>query len=72
MKTWAVPKEYSFIAENTRTNIVIFGDNDKNFCGQEAAYTLAKILHKQEYPVTVNIPPLPGQDWLDYLHENGR
>jgi putative DNA primase/helicase len=67
MKTWAVPKEYSFIAQNARTNIVIFGDNDKNFCGQEAAYTLAKILHKQEYPVTVKIPPEPGQDWLDCL-----
>ena len=70
MKSWTVPKEYSLTTKNTPMNIVIFGDNDKNFCGQEAAYTLAKKLHNEEYPVAVKIPPKPGQDWLDYLHEH--
>lgn len=69
MKSWAIPKEYAFATEKTRTNIVIFADNDKNFCGQEAAYILAKKLYNKEYPVAVKKPPKSGQDWLDYLDE---
>ena len=70
MKNWAVPKEYFLVDQDVRMHIMVFGDNDKNFCGQEAAYTLAKKLYGEEYPVEIKIPPKPGQDWLNYLHEN--
>ena len=70
MKNWTVPKEHSFTNHHIPMHIVIFGDNDKNFCGQEAAYMLARKLYGEEYPVTIKIPPEPGQDWLDYLHKN--
>jgi putative DNA primase/helicase len=45
--------------------IVIFGDNDLNFEGQRAAYSLARRLVREGYGVDVRIPPRPGADWLD-------
>ena len=56
MKFWLPPKEFK--------EIVIFGDNDLNYCGQEAAFVLAKTLHYQGLRVHVKIPNKPG-DWLD-------
>lgn len=47
-------------------NIVIFGDNDKKYGGQAAAYHLAHRLSAQNLPVEqVLIPQLPGEDWAD-------
>ena len=50
--------------------IVVFGDNDRNFCGQSKAYALAnrlEVIHKRR--VTVEIPGLPGADWNDIHRE---
>jgi putative DNA primase/helicase len=47
-------------------NIVIFGDNDKKYGGQAAAYHLAQRLAARNLPVEqVKIPQLPGEDWAD-------
>lgn len=53
------------------TEVVIFGDNDPKFGGQAAAYTLAHRLAVREgMIVSVQIPDMPGTDWLDvYLIE---
>ncbi|MBR2657651.1 MAG: toprim domain-containing protein [Loktanella sp.] len=46
--------------------IVIFGDNDKKYGGQAAAYHLAQRLSALNLPVgQVLIPQLPGEDWAD-------
>jgi putative DNA primase/helicase len=48
--------------------VVIFGDNDKSFAGQMAAYTLAYKL-RDSVEVEVKIPTMPGWDWND-VHRN--
>lgn len=45
--------------------VVIFGDNDAKFGGQAAAYTLAHRVAVKGLPVSVQIPPLPDDDWAD-------
>ena len=45
----------------------IFGDNDRNFVGQAAAYGLAKRLRHEKRLVEVRIPEDQGQDWNDVL-----
>ena len=47
--------------------VAIFGDNDKNFRGQMAAYTLANRLALVGLDVEVSIPPETGTDWNDSL-----
>jgi putative DNA primase/helicase len=44
--------------------IIIFGDNDDNYAGQEAAYRLGHILHRKRIIVSVKIPDEMG-DWAD-------
>ena len=61
MEFWLPPPGYN--------QIVIFGDNDLNYCGQQAAYTLAKKLHHNSLRVIVKIPEKKGQDWNDVLME---
>jgi putative DNA primase/helicase len=49
-------------------HLVIFGDNDSNFAGQKAAYTLAHRLSRDtDLIINVRIPAQPGTDWLDVL-----
>ena len=51
--------------------LTIFGDNDRNYRGQKAAYVLANRLavdKHREISVEVLLPPTPGQDWLDVLN----
>jgi putative DNA primase/helicase len=48
--------------------VIIFGDNDENFTGQEAAYALARSL-SGDVEVEVKLPSIPGWDWND-VHRN--
>jgi putative DNA primase/helicase len=48
--------------------VIIFGDNDKSFTGQEAAYALARAL-SGDVEVEVKLPSIPGWDWND-VHRN--
>jgi len=45
--------------------IIIFGDNDPNYAGQAAAYTLARRLGFAKRAVDVRIPAEVGTDWND-------
>jgi putative DNA primase/helicase len=49
--------------------VIVFGDNDKNFTGQRAAFELAGKLAGKLPNVRVEIPPTEGQDWNDILLE---
>ncbi|WP_037460709.1 DUF7146 domain-containing protein [Sinorhizobium fredii] len=49
------------------TEIHVFGDNDKNFAGQKAAYALAHRLSLHRFNVAVHLPEQPGTDWNDVL-----
>lgn len=49
-------------------DVVIFGDNDWNYAGQQAAYTLAnRLVLKFGKRVDVQIPANRGSDWNDVL-----
>ncbi len=56
---WIPPEE--------ATEIVIFGDNDANFTGQQAAFALARRLTHAKLSVRVEIPPDVDSDWNDAL-----
>lgn len=45
--------------------VAVFGDNDENFHGQAAAYSLAHRLAVKKIHVTVHIPEMPGLDFND-------
>ncbi len=45
----------------------VFGDNDKNFTGQKAAYALANRLALKDITVQVFIPGTEGMDFLDEI-----
>lgn len=49
-------------------NVVIYGDADKNYTGQKAAYTLANKLAIKGLNVSVEIPEVLGDDFLDVLN----
>lgn len=52
--------------------IIVFGDNDRNFAGQSKAYALAnrlEVIHKRR--VLVETPILSGMDWNDF-HKDQR
>lgn len=49
--------------------VTVFGDNDKKFGGQKAAFTLAHKLACRGILVDVQLPPTLGTDWLDVLNE---
>lgn len=53
------------------TRIVVAGDNDANYAGQHAAYSLANRLVIGGRSVTVDIPTTLGADWADVLAGGG-
>jgi putative DNA primase/helicase len=68
--TWATISDNgiaTFVSPGGIRRLIVFGDNDANFVGQAAAYTLAKRLTREGLTVEVRIPPVPGRDWLDVL-----
>lgn len=52
--------------------LVIFGDNDDSFTGQDAAYSLARHLRtrRPEIEIEVRIPDRVDTDWRDVLAED--
>lgn len=59
LSQWEPPTDVS--------EIIVFADNDANYAGQAAAYTLAHRIVRSSRKVSVNIPDVPGQDWNDVL-----
>ncbi len=62
LEKWEPPPETA--------SVVIFGDNDRNYRGQKAAYTLAYKLSIKGCATQVIIPDKIGYDWNDVLMEN--
>lgn len=68
---WSVLSESlmrTFVPPPEVTKLTIFGDNDKNFVGQRAAYELAWKTSLKGIDVSVMIPDRPGTDFLDELN----
>lgn len=63
LSTWEPPKGVGAV--------VICGDNDANFTGQNAAYALAKRLRTVGIDVEVRIPHEVGTDWADVFKGEG-
>lgn len=57
MRDWEAPEGI--------TEVVIFGDNDANFTGQNAAFSLAHRLAMKGIRTDVRIPTKVGTDWAD-------
>ncbi|MCP4570559.1 MAG: hypothetical protein GY841_23490 [FCB group bacterium] len=56
----------NFVPPKGIRKVIVFGDNDLNLAGQEAARVLANTLNEKDYIVNVSIPDFPG-DWADVL-----
>jgi len=68
---WAVLSEVgfkSFCPPGGLQQLHIFADNDSNFVGQDAAYSLARRLSRDGLNVEVHVPPVADTDWLDVLN----
>lgn len=60
MATFEPPKEVE--------KLIVFSDNDENYAGQRAAYKLAnRTVIDKKIPVSVEVPELPGEDFLDEI-----
>ena len=62
MAQWIVPRDVR--------ELIIFGDNDANFAGQNAAFALAHRIAKAGLSVTPRFPPVVGTDWNDVHAQN--
>jgi putative DNA primase/helicase len=62
----------TFVVPPGIAGIRIFGDNDANYIGQEAAYAKARRLIRDGIAAEVHIPPEVDTDWLDVLNERRR
>ena len=50
------------------TRVVVYGDNDRNYTGQRAAYKIAnRLVINHKLTVDVEIPDKPGTDFLDEI-----
>lgn len=71
--TWSVINTNgmkSFVVPDGVTKLTIFADNDANFAGQSAAYTLANklTLSSPKVSIVVHVPEKENTDWLDVLY----
>jgi len=70
--TWAAVSSTileGFMPPQGIKEVFVFGDNDANFVGQKAAYTLAnRLILQHKIQATVLIPERRGDDWLDELN----
>lgn len=69
--TWAALTENgvkTFVPAASTKTLHIFADNDSNFVGQDAAYSLARRLSRDGLTVKVRVPPVADTDWLDVLN----
>ena len=58
----------SFEPPKGTEQLIVFSDNDENFAGQKAAFTLAnRIVIQRKIPVSVEVPDTPGVDFLDEI-----
>ena len=73
LPTWAVISTAgmeAFRPPEGVLQLVIFGDHDRNFAGQKAAFNLAHRLYRDlKLEIEVKIPPAPDTDWLDVLND---
>lgn len=61
LATWAPPAGCR--------SVIVFGDRDRSFAGQAAAYALAKRLRTEKFDVEVRLPEVVGMDWNDVWTE---
>ncbi|MCK4788895.1 MAG: toprim domain-containing protein [Desulfobacteraceae bacterium] len=55
-----------FVPPDEIDHLVVIADNDRNFAGQKAAYSLAnKVVVQYKKTAEVMVPVKPGDDWLD-------
>ena len=63
MEKFEVPKNIK--------QLVIFADNDSNYTGQKAAYTLAnRLMINRNIKVSVKVPEIVGEDFADEYRRN--
>lgn len=62
----------AFVPPPEVRELTIFGDNDRSFTGQAAAYTLAQRTHRTKIGVRVEIPTGIDTDWADELQAGAR
>jgi len=70
--TWALLNTNGmkdFVPPDGVTHVTVFSDNDSNFAGQAASYTLANKLVIKRCTTRVLVPKKPDTDFLDVLVE---
>jgi putative DNA primase/helicase len=63
MSSWIVPTDVR--------ELLVFADNDVNFAGQAAAFTLAHRIKRTDLTIRIEVPPTIGLDWND-IHQQQR
>lgn len=71
--TWAAVSSSlmeGFVPPAEVKEVMVFSDNDANFAGQKAAYTLAnRLVLRDKIGATVLVPDKRGYDWLDQFNQ---